>query len=623
MDKKLLGKFIKKRRMELQITQNEFAQMLNVTYGTVSKWENGRSYPDIELLEPIADALKVPIERLFAETKKEKNKFSVNYIAIFAILVGVAFLGSHIVKSIKERQNPKVIISGENIIQFDDKNTYRDFYFDGDILFIQYSDWNVDCYRFDTKTQKFIPEEDYKGIIKDGEQSRIYYYVGDDRAYGVAMGREDRLVIGCNSKDTAFLSDENNALYKVDLQKGSLGHDMLAELRLTKEDMTNIIFSPDASKAVVITTDSEWNYRYYYLNMDTGEIIELEKLMEIPLFDKDKSIHTSFSFVDDNKLEFIVSDSGKSVMYSYDFIIAKFEQIKHLDYAVDRFVTGKNFFLVFSEDNHLLSCISKDSYEAEWEKNADSAVLYKKENEECIVSIDKKYLFCDTCTGKYSDASGYYDHRIGEYLVSVNVLTDCSGLTYEISENKQTTESTIEYNNFKKIVESVNLTDGIKAVLLSDGEFTNSITGESNKLKDYKYSHGNSDENTYIYALDAVDFDHDGKNELLLSIKQGYLLLKENEDGSIYSYEPVERFVVGNDGYVYYSSSYNTGVIVRISFEKEGMTEQIVAEIKTGNSTDDLHYYLQDKEVDMDEFYEFYNKFGFYEREMIKAKYMM
>lgn len=90
MDKKSLGKFIKTRRDELEYTQQELADILGVTDKTVSKWELGRSYPDIELLEPIAEALKTDIATLFEESKKPESKMNINgtMIASVAIIVG-------------------------------------------------------------------------------------------------------------------------------------------------------------------------------------------------------------------------------------------------------------------------------------------------------------------------------------------------------------------------------------------------------------------------------------------------------------------------------------------------------------------------------------------------------
>ena len=47
--KKLLGKRIKELRKEKGITQEEFAEMLNVSGRTVSRWETGTNMPDISL----------------------------------------------------------------------------------------------------------------------------------------------------------------------------------------------------------------------------------------------------------------------------------------------------------------------------------------------------------------------------------------------------------------------------------------------------------------------------------------------------------------------------------------------------------------------------------------------
>lgn len=53
-----------KRRKELNLTQQEIAEKLNVGHRTISHWENG-AYPDGELLPKIADALGVSLDYLF------------------------------------------------------------------------------------------------------------------------------------------------------------------------------------------------------------------------------------------------------------------------------------------------------------------------------------------------------------------------------------------------------------------------------------------------------------------------------------------------------------------------------------------------------------------------------
>jgi len=66
MNQYITGSMIKRLREERKITQSALADMLGVSDKAVSKWENGRGYPDITLLEPLAAALGVSIIELFA-----------------------------------------------------------------------------------------------------------------------------------------------------------------------------------------------------------------------------------------------------------------------------------------------------------------------------------------------------------------------------------------------------------------------------------------------------------------------------------------------------------------------------------------------------------------------------
>lgn len=61
-----------KRRKELNLTQQEIAEKLNVGYRTVSHWENG-AYPDGELLPKIADVLGVSLDYLFGRNNLEDS----------------------------------------------------------------------------------------------------------------------------------------------------------------------------------------------------------------------------------------------------------------------------------------------------------------------------------------------------------------------------------------------------------------------------------------------------------------------------------------------------------------------------------------------------------------------
>ena len=72
MDQKKIGKFLKELRKENGITQEEFAEMLNVSGRTVSRWETGTNMPDISLLVDIAEIFDVSIPEIINGERKSE-----------------------------------------------------------------------------------------------------------------------------------------------------------------------------------------------------------------------------------------------------------------------------------------------------------------------------------------------------------------------------------------------------------------------------------------------------------------------------------------------------------------------------------------------------------------------
>lgn len=64
MDQYVTGAIIKALREKSHLTQIEFAELIHVSDKTVSKWENGKGFPDITLLQTIAEALQVSVVEL-------------------------------------------------------------------------------------------------------------------------------------------------------------------------------------------------------------------------------------------------------------------------------------------------------------------------------------------------------------------------------------------------------------------------------------------------------------------------------------------------------------------------------------------------------------------------------
>ena len=66
MNQYVTGAVIKELREKHKMTQLELADKLNVSDKTISKWETGKGYPDITLLEPIAEAFGVSVTELIS-----------------------------------------------------------------------------------------------------------------------------------------------------------------------------------------------------------------------------------------------------------------------------------------------------------------------------------------------------------------------------------------------------------------------------------------------------------------------------------------------------------------------------------------------------------------------------
>lgn len=90
MDQEKVGNLIKKLRLDNNLTQKELADKLNVTFQAVSKWENGKSVPDIAQLHEISKLFNIDIsEILDGELKEKKKKKTGLIIAGIIIIIAV------------------------------------------------------------------------------------------------------------------------------------------------------------------------------------------------------------------------------------------------------------------------------------------------------------------------------------------------------------------------------------------------------------------------------------------------------------------------------------------------------------------------------------------------------
>ena len=80
MDLNKISNFIKTKRKELGLTQEELAEKLFITEKAISRWETGRGTPDISLLIPLSKELKIEVYELLNGEEQKKNSNEVEQV---------------------------------------------------------------------------------------------------------------------------------------------------------------------------------------------------------------------------------------------------------------------------------------------------------------------------------------------------------------------------------------------------------------------------------------------------------------------------------------------------------------------------------------------------------------
>ena len=84
------------RRKQLGMTQAELAEKINVTDKAVSRWERGLGFPDINTLEPLADALGIEVVELMrSEINTERRETAVDRKNVVEIMKSTAEISEY------------------------------------------------------------------------------------------------------------------------------------------------------------------------------------------------------------------------------------------------------------------------------------------------------------------------------------------------------------------------------------------------------------------------------------------------------------------------------------------------------------------------------------------------
>lgn len=76
LDSIKIGNFIMDKRKALGLTQQQLADKLKISFQAISKWENGTSYPNIEILKDLSTVLDVTVDEILSGSEKDVEGLS-------------------------------------------------------------------------------------------------------------------------------------------------------------------------------------------------------------------------------------------------------------------------------------------------------------------------------------------------------------------------------------------------------------------------------------------------------------------------------------------------------------------------------------------------------------------
>ena len=112
-----LGKKIIEMRKNKNLSQEQLAEVLNVSRKTISNWENGKFYPDIDALVKISKCFNISLDDLLASDSNILNHLKVstdivrsNKNILYAILLNIFLIILFVIAGILLEESIAIIM---------------------------------------------------------------------------------------------------------------------------------------------------------------------------------------------------------------------------------------------------------------------------------------------------------------------------------------------------------------------------------------------------------------------------------------------------------------------------------------------------------------------------------
>ena len=199
MNQYVTGAVIRELREKNKMTQLQLAERLGVSDKTVSKWETAKGYPDITLLEPIAEVFKISVTELISGNTVHNANVSANMLrSKFYVCpvcgnvihsMGEAAIHCHGILLTPLEAEPADERHMLSIERVEDEYYVR---IDHSMTKEHYISFVAAASSDEVRMVKLYPEGNAEARFKIRGVRRIFYYCNRDGLFSRSLGRDSR-----------------------------------------------------------------------------------------------------------------------------------------------------------------------------------------------------------------------------------------------------------------------------------------------------------------------------------------------------------------------------------------------------------------------------------------------
>ena len=199
MNQYVTGAVIRELREKNKMTQLQLAERLGVSDKTVSKWETAKGYPDITLLEPIAEVFKISVTELISGNTVHNANVSANMLRSKFYVCPVC---GNVIHSMGEAaiQCHGILLTPLEAEPADERHMLsiervEDEYYvriDHSMTKEHYISFAAAASSDEMQMVKLYPEGNAEARFKIRGVRRIFYYCNRDGLFSRSLGRDSR-----------------------------------------------------------------------------------------------------------------------------------------------------------------------------------------------------------------------------------------------------------------------------------------------------------------------------------------------------------------------------------------------------------------------------------------------